>query len=62
MFYKTLIFLAGAGAMYLLATVAFALVCWIGGHNAMESIFGGWTAIILPLAAGAQVLYLSTLR
>lgn len=58
---KTLIFLVSTASMYAIVSMAFALVCWLGGHNTTEAIYGGWASIVLPLVAGAEALYLSTL-
>lgn len=37
-------------------SVAFRGVCWIGGHNEMEAIWGATASVILSLAVGTEAL------
>ena len=49
-----LIAVAATAAAYIVLTAVFRLNCWIGGHNMMEAIYGGFAAIVLSIAIGAE--------
>lgn len=59
---KFAIFVGAAAAAYVIVAGAFWLNCLVGGHNFTEATYAGWVAIVLPVAAGFQAVYLPTLR
>lgn len=57
---KPALFLFVAVTSYLALAGIFWLTCTIGGHNSMESLYGGWAKLVLPLAAATVAVYISS--
>ncbi|MBX3532161.1 MAG: hypothetical protein KF849_16270 [Rhizobiaceae bacterium] len=49
-----LIAVGATAAAYIVLTAVFRLNCWIGGHNMMEAIYGGFAAYVLAIAIGVE--------
>jgi hypothetical protein len=58
---KLIVFVGWSVASLLIVAAVFGLNCRIGGHSTLEGLFSWWATIVLPLMAGAQAVYISTL-